>query len=283
MLSLDSPSKPIKRNISLIVRRESILVLLSILLYRQDTELILDHDAVIFAVFDAEVDERDLIIAVDDDMASLLSMKKTYSVTIPIIVDEDPSHLIHLIQYYDLSAYHKPIIRPQSAYSATVVMIESSKSFRTYFSLERFHHHKLQTMYPLELIAPMSKELTDQGFQDLKTPEEVDRFLQDQEGTALLVVNSVCGCAAANARPGALASLTNEIKPDHTATVFAGVHREATERAREHMLPYPASSPSIALFKNGKIIHMLERHHIEGRSAQLIAENLKMAYDAYCG
>ena len=137
-------------------------------------------------------------------------------------------------------------------------------------------------MYPLELIAPMTQELTDQGFQDLRTSEEVEDFLKTQKGTSLVIVNSVCGCAAANARPGALISLQDEKKPDNLGTVFAGVNREATDRAREHMLPYPPSSPAIALFKDGKLIHMLERHHIEGRPAQQIAENLRMAYDAYC-
>ncbi len=137
-------------------------------------------------------------------------------------------------------------------------------------------------MYPVELITPMAKELTDNGFKDLRTPEEVDTAVKEASGTTLVVVNSVCGCAAANARPGALISLSNAKSPDHLVTVFAGVHREATDRAREYMLPYPPSSPSIALFKDGKLMHLLERHHIEGRPAQMIAENLKMAYDAYC-
>ncbi len=136
-------------------------------------------------------------------------------------------------------------------------------------------------MYPLELITPMAKELTANGFEELKATEEVDEFFS-KPGTSLLVVNSVCGCAAANARPGALISLQNENKPERMATVFAGVHREAVNRARELMLPYPPSSPCIALFKDGQVIHMLERHHIEGRPAQVIAENLQMAYDAYC-
>ena len=138
-------------------------------------------------------------------------------------------------------------------------------------------------MYPPELVAPMSRDLTDNGFQGLQTVEAVDDFMTNMEGTALLVVNSVCGCAAANARPGAKMSLSmGDKKPDKSATVFAGVDREATERAREYLLPYPPSSPSIALFKDGKLIHFIERHHIEGRSADLIAANLKMAFDKYC-
>jgi putative YphP/YqiW family bacilliredoxin len=137
-------------------------------------------------------------------------------------------------------------------------------------------------MYPAELTTPMAKDLTDHGFDSLDTPEQVDQTLTEEDGTVLLVVNSVCGCAAANARPGAKLSLDHDNAPDKLVTVFAGVDKEATDRAREHMVPYPPSSPSIALFKEGKLVHMLERHHIEGRSADIIAENLKMAYDHYC-
>jgi len=137
-------------------------------------------------------------------------------------------------------------------------------------------------MYPPELVAPMSKDLTDYGFEDLQTPEQVDEILKDHKGTLLIVVNSVCGCAAAMARPGTKLALTNDKKPDQLATVFAGVHTAATQRARELMLPYPPSSPSIALFKDGNIVHMLERHHIEGRSAEMIADNLRFAFDTYC-
>lgn len=137
-------------------------------------------------------------------------------------------------------------------------------------------------MYPLELVAPMSAELTSVGFEALQTPEQVDTAVKENKGTMLLVINSVCGCAAANARPGAKMALGNDKKPDHIATVFAGVDREATERAREYLLPYPPSSPSIALFKDGEVVHFLERHHIEGRSAEIIAANLKMAFDHYC-
>jgi len=137
-------------------------------------------------------------------------------------------------------------------------------------------------MYPIELVTPMAKDLTDFGFESLKTAEEVDSVLDSSEGTAMIVVNSVCGCAAANARPGAKLALDNEKTPDRNVTVFAGVDREATDRARQYMLPYPPSSPSIALFKDGKLVHFLERHHIEGRPAEVIAANLKMAFDKYC-
>jgi len=137
-------------------------------------------------------------------------------------------------------------------------------------------------MYPAELTVPMSKDLTDYNFKGLKTPEDVEQLLDQKEGTTLLVVNSVCGCAAAMARPGAKYSLGNEKTPTNLATVFAGVDRAATAKAREYLLPYPPSSPSIALFKDGKLVHFLERHHIEGRSAEVIATNLKLAYDRFC-
>lgn len=137
-------------------------------------------------------------------------------------------------------------------------------------------------MYPTELTIPMSKDLTDFGFEALTTTNEVDQVLSDKEGTALVVINSVCGCAAANARPGAKIAVQNEKKPSKMYTVFAGVDKEATEKVREYLLPYPPSSPAIALFKEGKLVHMLERHHIEGRSADMIADNLKMAFDHFC-
>ena len=137
-------------------------------------------------------------------------------------------------------------------------------------------------MYPVELTIPMAKDLTDFGFESLQTPEQVQEILDESEGTVLLVVNSVCGCAAANARPGAKIALQNSKKPSRCVTVFAGVDREATEMARDYLLPYPPSSPAIALFKDGKLMHMLERHHIEGRSAQMIADNLVKAFDHYC-
>lgn len=137
-------------------------------------------------------------------------------------------------------------------------------------------------MYPIDLVAPMSKDLTESGFEGLTTPEAVENVLGKKTGTCLLVVNSVCGCAAANARPGAKMSLENDKKPLKAVTVFAGVDKSATDKARDFLLPYPPSSPSIALFKDGQLVHFLERHHIEGRSADLIADNLKMAYDKYC-
>lgn len=128
----------------------------------------------------------------------------------------------------------------------------------------------------------MAKDLTNFGFEALTTPEEVDRVLDNSTGTVLVVVNSVCGCAAANARPGVKLALNNDFKPAKTVTVFAGVDQEATKRAREYFAPYPPSSPAIALFKDGKLVHFLERHHIEGRTAEIIANNLRMAFDHYC-
>lgn len=137
-------------------------------------------------------------------------------------------------------------------------------------------------MYPAELVAPMAKDLTDFGFQGLKNAEEVDQVLSKNEGTVLLVVNSVCGCAAGNARPAAKFSLHNAAKPTTAVTVFAGVDKEAVEKAREYLLPYPPSSPAIALFKEGKLVHMIERHMIEGRTAQMIADNLMEAMNTHC-
>lgn len=136
-------------------------------------------------------------------------------------------------------------------------------------------------MYPQEMVKPMQAELTVAGFQDLHSAEAVENAMK-AEGTTLVVINSVCGCAARNARPGAKMSLDNAKKPDHLITVFAGVDKEAVDAARQHMFPFPPSSPSVALFKDGELVHMLERHHIEGRPAELIAENLKDAFDEYC-
>ncbi|WP_293875746.1 BrxA/BrxB family bacilliredoxin [Flavobacterium sp.] len=136
-------------------------------------------------------------------------------------------------------------------------------------------------MYPKEMVSPMRAELSQVGFQELYTTAEVENAIK-AEGTTLVVVNSVCGCAARNARPGAKMSLEGVKKPDHIVTVFAGVDKEAVDAARQHMFPFPPSSPSIALFKNGELVHMLERHHIEGRPAELIAENLKEAYAEFC-
>lgn len=136
-------------------------------------------------------------------------------------------------------------------------------------------------MYPPELVKPMRADLTAVGFEELHTSEAVEQAIS-KSGTTLVVVNSVCGCAAANARPGARMSLQNVKKPDHLVTVFAGVDREATDVARAHMVPFPPSSPSMALFKDGELVHMLERHHIEGRPAEVIADNLRDAYNSFC-
>ncbi len=136
-------------------------------------------------------------------------------------------------------------------------------------------------MYPAELIKPMRDELTSIGFDQLGDTEAVENALA-KPGTTLVVVNSVCGCAAANARPGVHFALNNQKTPDNLVTVFAGVDREATDYARSKMIPFPPSSPSIALFKDGELVHMVERHHIEGRPAEMIAENLKMAFNDFC-
>lgn len=136
-------------------------------------------------------------------------------------------------------------------------------------------------MYPEAIVKPMKEELTRLGFEELTTPDAVDRAIQSQ-GTLLIVVNSVCGCAAGAARPGVKLAIQGTKRPNKLATVFAGVDTEATAQARKYFLPYPPSSPSIALFKNGKLVHFVERHHIEGRSADTIAENLKMAFEQYC-
>ena len=140
---------------------------------------------------------------------------------------------------------------------------------------------KNKIMYPEEMIQPMRAELSAAGFQDLYNAEAVNQAIK-QDGTTLVVVNSVCGCAARNARPGAKMSLDGDKKPTHLVTVFAGVDKEAVDAARQNMFPFPPSSPSMALFKNGELVHMLERHHIEGRPAELIAENLKDAYAEFC-
>ena len=138
-------------------------------------------------------------------------------------------------------------------------------------------------MYPEQLVAPMRTDLTVAGFEELKTPEEVDSILKEQKGTTLLVINSVCGCAAGAARPGIKWALQNSTKkPAQLTTVFAGVDKEAVSRAREYTLPYPPSSPSIALFKDGELVHFVERHHIEGRNAQMIGEHLVQVFDEYC-
>ncbi len=137
-------------------------------------------------------------------------------------------------------------------------------------------------MYPAELVQPMKDDLINVGFKQLTTIDEVDQTIQHTQDTLLVVVNSVCGCAAGNMRPGVKLSLNSVKKPLHLTTVFAGVDNEATAQARKYFLPYPPSSPSIALFKDGKLVHFLERHHIEGGTAQMIAENLVEAYNEFC-
>ena len=135
-------------------------------------------------------------------------------------------------------------------------------------------------MYPEEVVKPMKLELTSNGFVELSNDDDIKKLIDDD--TSVIMVNSVCGCAAANARPGVIMSLNNDKTPKNLYTVFAGVDREATNSARELMFPFPPSSPCIALFKNGELVHMLVRHHIEGREASLISENLKQAYNEYC-
>ena len=136
-------------------------------------------------------------------------------------------------------------------------------------------------MYPEALVTPMKAELTAVGFEGLRTPDSVENALKN-EGTVLMVVNSVCGCAAGACRPGVKLSLDNDKKPAHLATVFAGFDGDAVNQARQHFAPYPPSSPAIALFKNGELVHFVERHNIEGRTAAMISEHLKMVYDEFC-
>ncbi|HZE82706.1 MAG TPA: BrxA/BrxB family bacilliredoxin [Puia sp.] len=137
-------------------------------------------------------------------------------------------------------------------------------------------------MYPAEIVSPMKEQLTDNGFNELLTSSEVDDQLKKQ-GTTLVMVNSVCGCSAGSARPGVLMAVANgNKKPDYLATSFAGFDLEAIQKIREHLLPYPPSSPAIALFKDGQLVHMIERHQIEGRPAQIIAQNLIAAFNEYC-
>lgn len=138
-------------------------------------------------------------------------------------------------------------------------------------------------MYPEQLVAPMRQDLTGAGFKELKSSEEVDIELKNQKGTTLLVINSVCGCAAGAARPGIKWALEHsDKKPNKLATVFAGVDKEAVAKAREYTLPYPPSSPAIALFKDGELVHFVERHHIEGRNAQMIGQHLVEVFDEFC-
>lgn len=136
-------------------------------------------------------------------------------------------------------------------------------------------------MYPPEIVMPMKQDITSAGVEELLTPEDVDNAIK-AEGTALVFINSVCGCAAGNARPAVKMALQNDKTPTRSTTVFAGFDKDAVAQARQHMAPYPPSSPSIALFKDGNLVHFIERHHIEGRPAEMIAENLKGAFDEFC-
>jgi len=137
-------------------------------------------------------------------------------------------------------------------------------------------------MYPAEIVIPMKEELTDNGFDELLTPDQVDAVIGDK-GTTLIMINSVCGCSAGSARPAVLMAVANSVKrPDHLTTSFAGFDIDAVRKVREHLLPYPPSSPSIALFKDGNLVHFIERHQIEGRPAQMIANNLIQAFDQFC-
>jgi len=138
-------------------------------------------------------------------------------------------------------------------------------------------------MYPEELVAPMRRELTAVGFKEFRSAQEVEDHLEDHSGTTLIVINSVCGCAAGAARPGVVAAVQqSEKKPNTLATVFAGADHDAVAKTREYHAPYPPSSPSIALFKDGELVHMVERHHIEGRPAELIANHLVQVFEEYC-
>ncbi|WP_026461596.1 BrxA/BrxB family bacilliredoxin [Adhaeribacter aquaticus] len=138
-------------------------------------------------------------------------------------------------------------------------------------------------MYPEYMVAPIREDLTSAGFEQLMTPEEVEKVLSETEGTVLVAVNSVCGCAASKARPALkMAVSSSDKRPDKLVTVFAGMETEAVAKAREHMLPYPPSSPSIALFKNGELVHMIERFHIEGNELVRIVDNLKGAFEDHC-
>lgn len=137
-------------------------------------------------------------------------------------------------------------------------------------------------MYPTQIVQPMKEELTENGFKELLSSEEVETQLKEK-GTTLVMINSVCGCSAGTARPGVLMAVANaDKKPDHLTTTFAGYDIDAVQTLRQHLLPYPPSSPAVALFKDGELVHFIERHQIEGRSAQMIAHNLIAAFDEYC-
>ncbi|MEJ7676226.1 MAG: BrxA/BrxB family bacilliredoxin [Chitinophagaceae bacterium] len=137
-------------------------------------------------------------------------------------------------------------------------------------------------MYPEEIVLPMKAELTENGFEDLETPEQVEEYV-NKEGTTLVMINSVCGCSAGSARPGVLMAVANaDKKPENLTTTFAGFDIDAVKKVRELLMPYPPSSPAVALFKGGELVHFIERHQIEGRPAQMIASNLIAAFNKYC-
>lgn len=138
-------------------------------------------------------------------------------------------------------------------------------------------------MYDPNMVQPMVEELTRAGIKELKSPDEVDKYFEGHKGTSLVFVNSVCGCAAGSARPGLIESLSNSVKPDDVVTVFAGVDKDATDKARSYFYGYPPSSPSMGLFRDGELVHMIERHHIEGTDGKMLGDFLKKVYDKYCG
>ena len=139
-----------------------------------------------------------------------------------------------------------------------------------------------RSMYDERFLTPMRRDLTEVGFTELRTADDVDEALKDKPGTAMVLVNSVCGCAAGGARPALRMALQSDIKPDQVVTVFAGQDRDATEKARTYLLGYPPSSPQISILRDGKVVHMIQRHHIEGRTPEMIAEHLKEAFKVYC-
>ncbi|MAR99292.1 MAG: hypothetical protein CMD21_01050 [Flavobacteriales bacterium] len=137
-------------------------------------------------------------------------------------------------------------------------------------------------MYPEEICTPMRLDLTEAGFEEMRNAQEVDAILSEKSGSVLVMINSVCGCAAGNARPAVKIAAKHSKRPNKLTTVFAGQDKEAVAKVRDYCLPYPPSSPSIALFKDGELVHFIERHHIEGRPAEMIAENLMQAFDENC-
>lgn len=137
-------------------------------------------------------------------------------------------------------------------------------------------------MYPEEICTPMRLDLTEAGFEEMRNAQEVDAVLSEKSGSVLVMINSVCGCAAGNARPAVKLAAKHSKVPNKLTTVFAGQDKEAVAKVRDYCLPYPPSSPSIALFKDGELVHFIERHHIEGRPAEMIADNLMQAFDENC-